>query len=143
MNKYGPGDPEFLGEQQPSPATQDSEVFDQFWRKVSIVVVIVTAVVLVTGLRRGWDSVHDFAVGLTIAGLAVMALGFIAGAINPFVQSETGLGGTRPFGQRVFYDASLADPNADRDPTMRRVSLLLLVAGAVAAAPGIAVQLLF
>jgi hypothetical protein len=138
MYKYGPGDPEFLDEDQP-PEPRSTEVFDNFWRKVAAMDFAVVIAVVAVGAFRRWDTLHEFALGFVIAGIGALAFAFLITVVSQAEYMNIGTSGSlSPFGglRRGF------DPMRRPDPGMRKLSLLLLVSGLILLAPGIALLLL-
>ncbi|MEO9254899.1 MAG: hypothetical protein ABI305_05125 [Tepidiformaceae bacterium] len=144
MYKYGPGDPEFLGEPEPREP-HPTQVFDSFWRKVAILDVIAVAVITAVLVVSGHASATNFGFALAIGGLALFGAALMLGGLMPGGQfrPQTGIGGmTGNFHVTGNFGRFGADPMQRPDPLAKKLALLFIASGFTLVFPGIALLVL-
>jgi hypothetical protein len=149
MYKYGPGDPEFLDEDQPRGASIP-DAFESFWRKVAILDTIVVAGAVVFLLFLGRASWINLGFALGAAGLGLLGLALLLAGWSPighfgmysgpggFLGGPGYLGGSGYLGDRG-HDW---DPMRRPDPMAKKIALLFIASGFTLVVPGVALLVL-
>lgn len=138
MYKYGPGDPEFLGEAEPREA-QPTQVFDGFWRKVAILDAIAVAIITAVLIISGYASTTNFGFALAIGGLGLFGLALMLGGLAPGGEFRTH-SGLRPMTGN--FGSFNVDPMQRPDPLAKKLALLFIASGFTLVVPGIALLVL-
>ena len=142
MYKYGPGDPEFLDEEQPREA-HAPDAFEGFWRKVAILDTIVVAGAVVLVLILGRVNSTDFGLVLAAAGIGLFGLAFLLAGWAPGGQFRMYSGpGALLHDPGNFASRQFMDPMRRPDPLAKKLALLFIASGFTLVIPGIALLVL-